>query len=63
MEDHTGAMWISTDGGLVRMRQTRDEAGSLFEAFELPGARGAGPVIEGRDHVVWVAAGESPVSA
>lgn len=56
LEDHTGAMWFSTDGGLVRMRPTRDAAGSLFEPFELPGARGAGSIIEDRHHVIWVAA-------
>lgn len=57
LEDHTGAMWFSTDGGLVRMRATRDASGSLFEPFELPGARGPGPVLEDRSHVVWAAAG------
>lgn len=57
MEDHTGTMWFSTDGGLVRMRETRDASGSLFEPFELPGARGPGPVLEDRSRVVWAAAG------
>lgn len=56
LEDHTGAMWFSTDGGLVRMRPTRDASGSLFEPFELEGARGAGSVIEDRHHAIWVAA-------
>jgi ligand-binding sensor domain-containing protein len=56
LEDHTGAMWFSTDGGLVRMRQTRDASGSLFEPFELPGARGAGSIIEDRHHAIWAAA-------
>lgn len=57
MEDHAGAMWFSTDGGLVRMRATRDASGSLFELFELPGARGPGPIREDRSQVVWAAAG------
>ncbi len=57
MEDHTGAMWFSTDGGLVRMREARDASGSLFEPLELPGARGPGPLLEDRSRVVWAAAG------
>ncbi|HNX49708.1 MAG TPA: two-component regulator propeller domain-containing protein [Thermoanaerobaculaceae bacterium] len=57
LEDHTGAMWFSTDGGLVRMRPTRDTGGSLFEPFELDDTRGAGSIIEDGQHVLWVTGG------